>query len=107
MKYKGAWHISEMEMWDLDCCNMEVRAYLRIDSEGLGEFQFGLVFGEVDGEIVTDSTDERFEFTWEGNSECDPASGSGWFRLTGKNGIKGRIKIHMGDSSAFSARPAK
>ena len=49
------------------------QAYVRIDSEGLGEFQFGLVSGEIDGEIVEDGTDERFEFTWGGNDECDPA----------------------------------
>jgi hypothetical protein len=50
-----------MEMWDEDYFNMEVQAYVRIDSEGLGEFQFGLVSGEIDGEIVEDGTDERFE----------------------------------------------
>ena len=40
MKNAGTWHICEMEMWDEDCFNMEVKAYVRIDSEGLGEFQF-------------------------------------------------------------------
>ena len=73
MKYEGTWQIYEMEMWDEDYFNMEVQAYVRIDSEGLGEFQFGLVSGEIDGEIVEDGADERFEFTWEGNDECDPA----------------------------------
>ncbi len=107
MKYEGTWHIYEMEMWDEDYFNMEVQAYGRIDSEGLGEFQFGLVSGQIDGEIVDDSTDERFEFTWDGNDECDPALGGGCFRLKDKNSIEGRIKTHMGDSSAFSARRAK
>ena len=107
MKYEGTWHIYEMEMWDEDYFNMEVQAYVRIDSEGLGEFRFGLVSGEIDGEIVEDGTDERFEFTWDGNDECDPALGSGWFRLKDKNSIEGRIKIHMGDNSAFSARRVK
>jgi hypothetical protein len=96
-----------MEMWDGDYFNMEVQAYVRIDSEGLGEFQFVLVSGEIDGEIVEDGTDERFEFTWGGNDKCDPALASGWFRLKDKNSIEGRIKIHMGDNSAFSARRVK
>lgn len=107
MKYVGTWHIYEMETWDENYFNMEVQAYVRIDSEGLGEFQFGLVSGEIDGEIVEDGIDERFEFTWEGNDECDPALGSGWFRLKDKNSIVGRIKTHMGDSSAFKARRSK
>lgn len=107
MQYEGTWHIYEMETWDEDYFNMEVQAYIRIDSDGLGEFQFGLVSGEIDGEIAKAGTEERFEFTWEGNDECDPALGSGWFRLKDKNSIEGRIKTHMGDSSTLSARRAE
>jgi hypothetical protein len=90
-----------MEMWDEDYFNMEVQAYIKIDAKGLGDFQFGLVSGQIDGEIVKDGADERFEFTWEGNDECDPASGSGWLRLKNKNTLEGKIKFHLGDSSKF------
>lgn len=107
MKFAGTWHIYEMEMWNGDYFNMEVQAYTKIDAKGLGDFQFGLVSGQIDGEIVKDGADERFEFTWEGNDECDPASGSGWLRLKDKNTIEGRIKFHLGDSSKFLAKRAK
>ena len=107
MKYEGTWHICEMETWDEDYFNMEVQAYIRIDPSGLGEFQFGLVSGEIDGEIVEDGGDRRFEFSWQGNDENDPASGSGWFRLKGSDGIHGRIHTHMGDNSWFSAKRAE
>lgn len=66
-----------------------------------------MVSGEIDGEIVEDGIDERFEFTWGGKDECDPAFGSGWFRLKDKNSVEGRIKILMGDISTFSARLVK
>lgn len=103
MKYVGVWHIIEMDMWDEDYCNMEVQAFIQVGSNGIGNFQFGLVSGGIDGEVVKTGNTERFEFTWEGQDECDPALGSGWLRLSGKDKLKGRIKLHLGDSSEFFA----
>jgi hypothetical protein len=100
------WRIHEMEMWDEDYFNMEVQAYVSINPNGLGEFQFGLVTGYIDGEVVKDGADERFEFTWEGNDECDAALGSGWLRLKDEDNVEGRIKLHLGDSSKLLARRA-
>lgn len=107
MKFTGVWHIYEMEEWDEDYFNTEVQAYIKIDQKGLGEFQFGLVSGQMDGEVIKDGADERFEFTFEGNDENDPTSGSGWLRLKDKNNLEGRIKFHLGDSSRFLAKRAK
>jgi len=103
MKYEGIWHIVEMDMWDEDYCNMEVQAFIRVGSNGIGNFHFGLVSGGIDGEVVKTGNAERFEFTWEGQDECDPALGSGWLMLSGKDNLKGRIKFHLGDSSEFLA----
>jgi hypothetical protein len=103
MKYEGVWHIVEMDLWDEDYFNMEVQAYIRIGSNGIGDFQFGLVSGELDGEVIKTGNLERFEFTWEGQDEMDPASGSGWLKLSGKDKAKGRFKFHRGDSSEFRA----
>jgi len=107
MKFEGTWHIYEMEMWDEDYFNMEVQAYITITSNGHGDFQFGLVSGEIDGEMVKEEGAERFEFTWEGNDECDPASGSGSFKMKENDTIEGKINFHMGDRSTFSARQAE
>ena len=89
VKYVGVWHITEMEMWDVKYFNMERQAYLEINSNGLGHFQFGLV--------------KRFAFTWDGSDELDPVSGSGWISLHGTDKIIGKIKLHLGDSSEFQA----
>lgn len=62
-----------METWDEDDFNMEVQAFFEVDKRNNGEFQFDLVSGGFYGEIEAD----RLEFTWEGNDECDEASGSG------------------------------
>lgn len=71
------------------------------------DFQFGLVTGEIDGEVVSYANEKMFEFTWEGNDECDPATGSGWVRIKGKDVLDGKIRFHNGDSSTFLARSEK
>ena len=106
MKYEGTWQITEMEMWDSDYLNMEVQAYIRIRRDGRGQFQFGLVSGEIDGELVKTADGDRFEFTWDGMDECDPVSGSGWLEMESKNKLEGKIKIHQGDSSTLAAERA-
>lgn len=106
MKFAGTWHITDMELWDEDYLNMEEQAYITVDKRGTGEFQFGLVCGSLDGEIVKDDDTERFEFTWEGNDESDSASGSGWLRVQSANTLKGRIAFHGGDRSMFTAERA-
>ncbi len=106
MDFAGTWHIYEMETWDEDYFNMEVQAYVRIEPNGSGDFQFGLVSGGIDGKIVDYPDGKRFEFTWEGNDECDPASGSGWVRIKENDVIEGEFRIHNSDSSTFLARKA-
>jgi hypothetical protein len=103
MRYAGTWHILEMEQWDEDYFNMEVQAFLHIEPNGMGHFQFGLVSGALDGEVLKTGNLERFEFTWQGQDENDPALGCGWLKLAGKDKARGSIKIHLGDRSAFLA----
>lgn len=105
--FKGKWHIFEMEGWDEDYFNMEIQAYIEIKSDNLGIFQFGLVSGEIDGKVVNYPDGKRFEFTWEGNDECDPASGGGWIRLKDEDQLEGEFRIHMSDDSKFLARRVK
>jgi hypothetical protein len=82
---------------------MEIQAFICIEPNGSGNFQFGLVFGVLDGEAVKTGNLERFEFTWEGQDENDPAFGSGWLKLSGNDKVSGSIKFHRGDRSAFLA----
>lgn len=102
----GTWHIYEIEQWDEDYFNMEVQAYITINQSGAGDFQFGLIAGGLDGDFVRDGDTERLEFTWEGNDECDEASGSGWLRLKSADEVEGSIALHGGDRSTFAARRA-
>ena len=107
MDFEGTWHIYEMEMWDKEYFNMEVQAFITIKSDCLGNFQFGLVSGEIDGKVVDHADKKRFEFTFEGNDENDDTSGSGWIKLKDKSIIEGEFRFHQGDDSKFLARRAK
>jgi len=107
MKFAGTWHIYEMAEWDEDYFNMEVQAYIKVDANGQGDFQFGLVRGHLDGEIVQVGEEDRLEFTWAGSDEMDEAFGRGWLQLKDKKTLEGRIKFHFGDSSCFLAKRVK
>ena len=102
--FTGTWHISAMERWDPSYVNMERQAFIEIQRDNRGSFQFGLVSGELDGYCEGEPPRQRFAFTWAGNDEMDPASGSGWMRLRGVDEAVGLIKIHNGDRSRFRAR---
>ena len=105
--FAGNWHITAMEAWDADYVNMERQAFIEIGRDGRGSFQFGLVCGELDGyleQVDRSPSRQRFAFTWEGNDEMDPASGSGWLELTGKDDAVGLITLHGSDRSEFLCR---
>ena len=106
MKFTGTWHIVEMGMWDADYFNTEVQAYIKIQPNGSGYLHFGLVQGNIDGEIEQIGDQERFLFTFEGTDEMDPVSGAGWLRTEDQNTLTGKFKFHGGDSSTLSARRA-
>jgi len=105
--FTGTWRIYEMKMWDADYFNMEVQAYIKINSDKSGNFQFGLVSGYMDGKIVKYADENRFEFTWEGNDECDSAFGYGWVKIKGKDLLEGEFRFHNGDDSSFLAKRMK
>ena len=102
--FVGRWHIYEMEMWDEDYFNMETQAYVEIRPNNLGDFQFGLVTGYLEGDLEQAEDKERFAFTWEGQDEMDEANGSGWMRLITEDEVEGLINLHLGDRSLFKAR---
>ena len=86
---------------------METQAYVEISPDNLGNFQFGLVSGYLDGYLEATDGTERFSFTWEGQNEMDEANGSGWLRLVSTDEIEGLINFHLGDRSMFKAKRAK
>ena len=69
--FTGKWRIAEMEVWDQDYVDMEEQGYIRIGSDGTGQFQFGLVSGDIDGRVEQCGSTPRFKFSWSGQDEND------------------------------------
>lgn len=100
--FVGKWRIAEMEVWPQDYIDLEVPGFIRIDSDGTGQFQFGLVSGEIDGRVEHSGNPARFEFSWAGRDDNDPACGRGW-AICENDELKGRIYLHLADDSSFRA----
>ena len=98
--FLGQWRIVEMEGWDAEYFDMEVPAHITIRKDLTGEFQFGLVQGELDGRGKTVDNAPRFDFSWPGFDENDPVSGRGWLQVKSDQ-AEGRIFIHLGDDFAL------
>jgi hypothetical protein len=75
----------------------------RVRGGGLGSFGFITVQGKMDCREVVRDGRLGVEFSWEGNDECDPASGRGWAVLEEDESLRGRIFFHFGDDSGFTA----
>ena len=100
----GHWQITGMEVWDRDYIDVEVKAYVRFDSDGFGEFHFDRVTGWIDYRLVEREGRPAVEWSWEGNEETDQVSGRGWAVLGEDGHLRGRIFIYDGDDSAFEAK---
>lgn len=105
--FAGRWHIIKMSEWDEDYCNMEVQAYINIEKSGLGEFQFRLVTGSLNGDFKKTNDETIFDFTFDGSAECDPTNGDGWMKIKEDGTAEGEIRFHMGDISKFWAKKSK
>lgn len=101
--YIGKWRITEMEQWDQYYIDLVVPGYIEIKKNQKGDFQFGVVEGEIDYRLENTEDRERLEFSWMGQSEYDPVAGRGWALVDGQNGLFGNIYFYMGDESWFKA----
>ncbi|MFZ0188131.1 MAG: hypothetical protein WAL72_14440 [Streptosporangiaceae bacterium] len=104
MRIAGRWRITETELWDCDALNLVAPAFIEFAEDGSsGSFGFIAVQGEMDCGEVERNRRPGVEFSWEGNDECDPASGHGWAVLEEDGSLRGRIFFHLGDDSGFTA----
>lgn len=97
MNIDGKYEIVQMELWSKEDIDLTEIGYFCIDGES-GDFHFICVDGSMDIKKGKD----KYVFSWEGNDECDPASGHGEF-IYENNVLTGRIYFHEGDDSSFRA----
>ena len=98
----GRWRITHMDLWDREAIDLLGPAFVEFEGDG-GHFRFIAVDGSMSCEHGQRRGRPHVEFTWEGNDECDPASGRGWATLCKDGAIAGHIYIHDADDSGFTA----
>lgn len=101
-RFRGDWRIVEMDKWDADYLDMEVPAFIALEANNLGGFQFGLVQGDIDYRVTSVGGRPRADWSFIGRDEMDEASGRGWAHVDGDI-LTGKLFFHRGDESGFRA----
>jgi hypothetical protein len=99
MNIDGNYEIVEMEQWDKEDIDLVEPGYIRIKGNR-GELHFICVDGDMD---IRENKNGGYKFSWDGNDECDSVTGFGEFVCEGDT-LTGRIYMHDGDDSSFTAR---
>ena len=101
--FLGAWRIETMELWAKDAIELLGPGMFVFEDEALGEFRFIAVRGWMDCRFAEREGRPLVEFSWQGKDDRDDASGRGWAVIEKNGTLAGRIYIHQGDDSAFTA----
>ena len=99
MTIDGNYEIVEMEVWSKEAIDLVEPGFVRIKGNR-GTLHFICVNGDM---AIRKVKSGGYTFSWDGNDECDPASGLGDFTCDGDI-LTGRIFIHDGDDSSFVAK---
>jgi hypothetical protein len=103
--FDGSWRIVQMDQWDEEYLDLVETARITIDKRGQGEFLFGAMQGWLDCRFTERDGLPFVEFSWEGLSEGDSVCGRGWVSHQSDGSLEGHLFIHLGDDSAFVAKP--
>jgi len=101
----GRWRIDDSDLWDRDALDLVGAAYVEFREDQTGSFRFIAVEGWLDYRPAEIDGRPGVEFTFEGTDEGDPVSGRGWAAQVECDELQLHIFFHMGDDSAFRARP--
>jgi hypothetical protein len=101
--FLGHWRITAMELWTADDLDLLGPAHLTLERDGLGRMSFVAIEAGLDYRVGQRDGGPAVEFSFEGSDEGDRISGRGWAILADGE-LQGRIFIHQGDDSAFTAR---
>lgn len=104
MRIAGRWRITKMDLWDQDAIDLLGPAFIEFKGQE-GQFRFIAVEGRMDCRYGQRNGRPSIDFTWEGDDECDPASGRGWVTLQQDGSLAGHVYFHHGDDSGFKATP--
>lgn len=95
----GKWEIVEMEAWDKKAIDLVEPGYIEFGKIKSGSLHFICIYADINYQM----DNNKAVFSFQGDDEGHTISGRGWAKI--KNGdLYGRIFIHQGDESNFSAK---
>ncbi|MGQ0735812.1 MAG: hypothetical protein ACT4QD_19425 [Acidobacteriota bacterium] len=92
-----------MELWTPEDLDLLGPAHLTLNANGLGAMSFVAIEAGLDYRVAERGGHPAVEFSFDGTDEGDRISGRGWAVLEDDQ-RQGRIFIHHGDDSSFTAR---
>lgn len=96
----GAWRITNTELWDRDALDLVEEAFIRFESEQLGELAMIALRADVDYRLETRTrSPASSSASWATTREIHVRAAGG----QPSTRIRGRLYIHRGDDSAFEA----
>lgn len=104
IRFSGPWYIEEMEVWGGDDLDLLGPANITFDDDEFGSFVFIAVVGFTDCKFSEQNGKPFVEFSWQGNDDGEDTCGRGWGCIDDDGKLRGRIFIHFGDDSAFTAK---
>lgn len=105
MSLAGKWRITRMDLWGQEAIDLVGPAFIELGRGQSGSFRFIAVDVWMDCRHKERNGRPYVEFTWDGNDDCDPATGRGWAKLEKNGSLSGHIYFHHGDDSGFRAIP--
>jgi hypothetical protein len=93
----------DTELWDVEDLDLVESAHLTLGPDGLGELRLIAIGADIDYRISERDGMPFVAFSWAGYDESEPVSGRGWARREPGGALKGRLFIHRGDESGFTA----
>jgi hypothetical protein len=99
-KFNGKWEIVEMDAWSKKSIDLVEPGYIEFGNGKHGSLHFICIYADINYQI---NKDNKVMFSFQGDEEGNTISGRGWAKITNGD-LHGRIFIHNGDDSKFSAK---
>lgn len=91
----------EMDLWNQEDVDLLAHGFIGIEPDHMGSLGLIAVQGGIDWRDATRDRRLGLEFSREGFSECDPATGRGWAVVGEEGSLRGHVIFRLGDDSGF------
>jgi hypothetical protein len=101
--FLGTWRITATDLWAPADLDEFAPAHITFGANRHGELQLIAIEADIDYRVGKRDGKAAVEFSWQGSDDGQAISGRGW-ALLDEQQIAGRLFIHQGDETAFTAK---